>query len=139
MTVTKSDAKTPQQMWAVALDSDSDPKIISLAKLIFDLSPHKEKLERDFASYTDGIPTSKIDTCLTLFTLSLTRNDLRSLGDLGMMQETIVTNISKVTSSLRYMPNTLVLVLVMVKKYLSLKCIHPSLPAIEDVTRLQLV
>ena len=139
MTVTTKDAKNPQQMWAVALDTDSGPNISSLAKLIFNLSPHKEKLEAGFVGSDKGDLTSKIDTCLTLITSSLTRNDLRSLGDLGMMQETILTNISKITSSLCFMPNTLVSVLVMVKKYLSLKCIHPSLPAIKDVTRLQLV
>ena len=99
MIVTKNDAKNPQQLWAVALDSDSGPNIISLAKLIFNLSPHKEKLERDFVAYSGGDLTSKIDSCLTLITSSLTRNDLRSLGDLGMMQETILTNISKITSS----------------------------------------
>ena len=126
-------------MWAKALSTKRDPKISKLAMLIFGLSPSREKLEEDFADARTGVLSDRKETCLTLLTSSLTCNDLRSLGDLGLMQETLLTKISKATSSYRYMPNTTVSKLVMVKKYLSLKCIHPRLPAIADVSRLQLV
>ena len=54
------------------------------------------------------------------------------------MHGNMITNISKATSLRRYMPNTMVSVLVLVKQHLSLKSIHPRLPAIQDITRLQL-
>ena len=134
----KNDAKSLTKKWREALSTDKDPKSSELASLIFGLSYSKEKLEEDLAGDPCGDLTSRKDTCITLLTSSLTHNDLRSLGDLEGMQDNMITNILKATSLRRYMPNTMVSVLVLVKQYLSLKSIRPSLPAIKDVTRLQL-
>ena len=116
MTVTANDSKTLSKKWAEALSTDKDPERSELAMLIFGLSSSKEKLEEDFVDDPDGVLDERKDTCLTLLTSSLTRNDLRSLGDLRLMQETLLTNISKATSLGSYMPNTMVSTLVMVKK-----------------------
>ena len=82
MTVTADDAKTPSEIWAKALSTKRDPEISKLAMLIFGLSPSREKLENDLADDRVGVLYDRKDTCLTLLTSSLTRNDLRSLGDL---------------------------------------------------------
>ena len=54
------------------------------------------------------------------------------------MPSDLIAVIPKATSLGRYLPHQMMAVLVLAKKYLSLRCIHPSLPDIKDVTRLQL-
>ena len=134
MTESKNEAKTLSKKWVEALSTDQDPKRSELARLIFGLSSSKEKLERDLADDLGGDLTSRKGTCLTLLTSSLTHNHLRSLGDLRGMQDNMITNISKATSPRRYMPNTMVSTLVIVKQYLSLKSIYPSYPRYHALT-----
>ena len=54
------------------------------------------------------------------------------------MPSDLIAVIPKATSLGRYLPHQMMAVLVLAKKYLSLRCIHPRLLDIEDVTRLQL-
>ena len=63
---------------------------------------------------------------------------MRSLADLEGIPSNVLTIIPKATLIGWYLPHQMMAVLVLAKQYLSLRCIHPSLPDIQDVTRQQL-
>ena len=110
-----------------------------LVRIIFGLSSSKQKLEEEYLGNLDeAVLNSKRDTCLTLLTSSLAANGMRFLADLEGMPSDLISMILKATLLGRYLPHKMMAVLVLSKQYLSLRCIHPSLPDIEDVTRLQL-
>ena len=121
------------------LSTNKDTKTSELGNIIFGLSSSKQKLEEDLPGNQDeDLLTSKRDFCLTLITSSLAVNGMRSLAYLEGMPSDLLTMIPKATLLGRYIPHQMVAVLVLAKQYLSLRRIHPSLPDIQDVRRLQL-
>ena len=137
--ITDNDAKSLTKKWLEVLSTDEDNLTSELGRLIFGLSSSKQKLEEDLLDDPDeGLLTSRKDLCLTLVTSSLTANGMRLLADLEGIPSDLITMIPKANLLGRYMPHQMVAVLVLVKQYLYLRHFHPSLPAIKDVTRLQL-
>ena len=133
------DAKELCKKWSAALSTSKDTTVGDLGRIIFGLSSSKQKLEADFLGNLDGaVLNSKRDICIILLTSSIAANGMRSLADLEGMPNDLIDMIPKATSLGRYLPHQMMAVLVLSKQYLSLMCIHPSLPDIEDVTRLQL-
>ena len=133
------DAKDLCKKWLTSLSTNKDTTTSELGRIIFGLSSSKQKLEEDLPDDQDEVLlTSKRDLCLTLLLSSLDANIMRSLAELEGMPSDVLTMIPKATSLGRYLPHQMMAVLVLAKQYLSLRRIHPSLLAIQDVTRLQL-
>ena len=96
--ITVNDAKSLTKKWLEVLTTDQDLLSSELARLIFELSSSKQKLEEDLADDRDGDLTSPEDSCLNLLTSSLSANGMRSLADLEGMPSDMITMVPKATS-----------------------------------------
>ena len=134
-----NEVKDQHKHWLEALSTTDDTMVCDLDRIVFHLSYLKTRLEAVLAGDCNLIDlTRKRDSCLSLLTSSLTANGMRTLADLEGMPNDLVSTITKVPFLGRYLPHSMAASLVLAKEYLSLRRIHPNLPAIQDVTRLQL-
>ena len=134
-----NEVKDQHKRWLEALSTTDNTMVCELARILFDISSLKTRLEAVLAGDRNLIEiTRKKDSCLSLLTSLLTANGMRTLADLEGMPNDLVSMITQVPFLGRYLPHSMVASLVLVKEYLSLRRIHPSLPAIQDITRLQL-
>ena len=134
-----NEVKDQHKMWLEALYTSDNTTVCELASIIFDISSTKTRLEVVLAGdRSEEELTRKKESRLSLITYPLTANGMRTLAELEGMPHDLVYMIPKVPSNGRYLPHYMVAPMVLVKEYLSLRHIHPSLPGIRDVTRLQL-
>ena len=134
-----NEVKEQHKIWLEALSTNEDTRVCDLARIVFDLSSLNIRLETVLAGDHNLLVLNlKEDSCLSLLTSSLTANGMRMLADPDGMPSDLVSMIPKVTSLGRYLPHYMMASLVLANKYLRLRRIHPSLPAIQDVTRLHL-
>ena len=134
-----NEVKDQHNAWLAALSTSNDTTVCELAGIIFDLSCSRTRLETVLAGENNAAELkSKKDTCLSLLTSSLTANGIRSLAYLEGMPLGLVSLIPKVPFNGWYLPHYMVAPLVLVREYLGLRRVHPSLPGIRELTRLQL-
>ena len=122
--------RTQAAAWDDSLWTGKEPLISDLAEIMFGLyssAVRLEKLGED--KDKDGINIdTKISKCLTLLTQSLLQNGLELLEELEATPLELVSGIHKVPFLGRYLPLSIVGVLISMKNYLRLACVYPVLP-----------
>ena len=127
-------------IWADALWTGKEPMVSDLAKIVFGLSSLANRLAKlcndkdkeDFDIYTER------ETCLTLLTLSILQNGLKSLENLEANPLVLVSGIHKVLFCGCYLPLLIVGVLIYVKKYPILARVYPGLTPVIGMFRVTL-
>ena len=134
-----NEVKDQHNAWLATLSTPDYTMVCELAGVIFDHSCSRTRLEAVLAGEGNAAALKgKEYTCLFLLASSLTANGMRSLADLEGMPLGLVSLIPKVPFNGRYLPHSIVAPLVLVREYLGLRCVHPSLPGIRELTRLHL-
>ena len=134
-----NEVKDYHKKWLESLSTTGDTAVCYLARIVFDISSVKGRLEEVLVGdHNKAALNQNKYSCLNLLTSYLTANGMRTIADLEGMPGDLVSMIPKIPWISRYLPHPMVAALVLAKQYLSLRRIHPSLPAIQDVTRLQL-
>ena len=132
--------KTQASAWANALWNGKEPLISDLSDLVFDLSSLAYRLENlGDDKDEDGLNIdTKKETCLTLLTLSILQNGLKSLENLEANPLVLVSGIHKVLFCGCYLPLLIVGVLIYVKKYPILARVYPGLTPVIGMFRVTL-